>query len=66
MVSFASEPVALLQDLLDRLHAMTDRTLPTLGVIKRQTISGAVSTGTHGSGRPSLSHFVTGVRIGGL
>lgn len=52
-----------LQDLLDKLHAMSDRTLPTLGAIKRQTISGAISTGTHGSGRQSLSHFVTAVRI---
>ena len=47
-----------LQALLDRLHAQSDQTLPTLGVIKRQTIAGAISTGTHGSGRPSLSHFV--------
>src|SRR4029453_18743142 len=39
-----------LQALLDRLHATSDRTLPTLGAIKRQTVSGAVSTGTHGSG----------------
>jgi FAD/FMN-containing dehydrogenase len=52
-----------LQDLLDRLHATTDRTLPTLGAIKRQTISGAISTGTHGSGKPSLSHVVTAVRV---
>jgi L-gulonolactone oxidase len=51
-----------LQDLLDRLHATTDQTLPTLGAIKRQTISGAVSTGTHGSGRQGLSHFVSRVR----
>jgi hypothetical protein len=49
--------------LLDSLHATTSRTLPTLGVIKRQTLSGLVSTGTHGSGRPSVSHFVTAVRI---
>lgn len=52
-----------LQDLLDRLHAATGRTLPTLGAIKRQTIAGAISTGTHGSGRQSLSHFVVGVRV---
>lgn len=52
-----------LQDLLDRLHAETDRTLPTLGVIKRQTIAGAISTATHGSGRQSVSHFVTAVRV---
>src|SRR5688572_2442694 len=36
------------QRLLDRLHALSGRTLPTLGVIKRQTIAGAISTGTHG------------------
>lgn len=51
-----------LQELLDRLHAATDRTLPTLGAIKKQTISGAISTGTHGSGRQSLSHFVASLR----
>ena len=51
-----------IQDLLDRLHAATDRTLPTLGAIKKQTISGAISTGTHGSGRQSLSHFVASLR----
>lgn len=52
-----------LQDLLDRVHATSDLTLPTLGAIKKQTISGAISTGTHGSGRQSLSHFVVAVRI---
>jgi hypothetical protein len=52
-----------LQDLLDRLHAISERTLPTLGAIKKQTISGAISTGTHGSGRQSLSHFVLAVRM---
>jgi len=52
-----------LQDLLDRLHAISDRTLPTLGAIKKQTISGIISTGTHGSGRQSLSHFVAGLKI---
>jgi len=52
-----------LQELLDRLHAATDRTLPTLGAIKKQTISGAISTGTHGSGRQSLSHFVASLRV---
>jgi hypothetical protein len=52
-----------LGDLVERLHAETDRTLPTLGVILRQTIAGAISTGTHGSGRQSLSHFVAGLRV---
>jgi hypothetical protein len=52
-----------LHQVLDRLHATSDRTLPTLGAIKRQTVAGAVATGTHGSGRESLSHFVAGLRI---
>ena len=52
-----------LQDLLDRLHAAGERTLPTLGAIKRQTVSGAISTATHGSGNPSLSHFVAALRV---
>jgi L-gulono-1,4-lactone dehydrogenase len=52
-----------LQSLLERLHRATNQTLPTLGAIKKQTISGAISTGTHGSGRQSLSHFVTRVRL---
>jgi hypothetical protein len=51
-----------LQELLDELR-VSGRTLPTLGAIKRQTISGAISTGTHGSGSPSLSHFVSAIRI---
>lgn len=52
-----------LQMLLDRLHSASNQTLPTLGAIKKQTISGAISTGTHGSGHQSLSHFVTAVRV---
>ena len=52
-----------LQNLLDRLHAATDHTLPALGVITSQTIAGAISTATHGSGRPTVSHFVTAVRL---
>jgi FAD/FMN-containing dehydrogenase len=38
-------------------------TLPTVGAITKQTIAGAVSTGTHGSGASSLSHYVRGVRL---
>jgi FAD/FMN-containing dehydrogenase len=38
-------------------------TLPSLGLITVQTIAGAISTGTHGSGRHSLSHYVVGVRL---
>ena len=39
------------------------RTLPSLGLITEQTIAGATSTGTHGSGRHSLSHYVEAVRV---
>lgn len=38
-------------------------TLPTLGAIERQTISGAISTGTHGSGKSSLSNYMEELRI---
>jgi len=38
-------------------------TLPSLGLITVQTIAGAISTGTHGSGRHSMSHYVEEVRI---
>ena len=53
-----------LQGLLDTLHAATDHTLPTLGAVTKQTIAGAISTGTHGLGLQSLSHFVANVRMG--
>lgn len=52
-----------LQHLLNILHQETDATLPTMGGIKKQTISGAVSTGTHGSGKPSLSHYMEELRV---
>lgn len=38
-------------------------TLPSLGLITVQTIAGAISTGTHGSGRHSMSHYVEEVRL---
>lgn len=40
-----------------------DLTMPSVGLITAQTIAGAISTGTHGSGRHSLSHYIKGVRI---
>jgi L-gulono-1,4-lactone dehydrogenase len=52
-----------IQNLLNKLHARSQWTLPTLGAIKRQTLAGAVSTGTHGSGSPGLSHFVLAARV---
>ena len=38
-------------------------TLHSLGLITVQTIAGAISTGTHGSGRHSMSHYVEEVRL---
>lgn len=38
-------------------------TLPSLGAIKKQTIAGAISTATHGSGKPSLSGFMEEIRV---
>ena len=38
-------------------------TLPSLGLIQAQRIAGATATGTHGSGKHSLSHYIQAVRI---
>lgn len=38
-------------------------TTPSLGLIKQQAIAGATATGTHGSGRHSLSHYVQSLRL---
>ena len=38
-------------------------TLPSVGLIDRQSVAGAVATGTHGSGRHSMSHYVESMRI---
>lgn len=38
-------------------------TTPSIGLITRQTIAGATATGTHGSGRHSLSHYLQSVRL---
>jgi len=38
-------------------------TLPSLGLIDEQSVAGATATGTHGSGKHSLSHYVRRVRV---
>ncbi len=38
-------------------------TVPAIGLIDRQTVAGAAATGTHGSGRHSMSHYVESMRI---
>lgn len=52
-----------IKHLLDELARQGGYTLPTLGLITEQTVAGAAATGTHGSGRHSLSHYVQSVRI---
>ena len=41
----------------------TGLTLPSVGLIDEQTIAGATATGTHGSGKHSLSHYIRGARV---
>lgn len=51
---------------IDRLLNELDQqgwTLPSVGLITEQTVAGATSTGTHGSGRYSLSHYIQSARI---
>jgi len=52
-----------IQHALDELARQANVTLPALGLITEQTIAGAISTGTHGSGRHSLSHYMAGIRV---
>jgi L-gulono-1,4-lactone dehydrogenase len=52
-----------IQRLLAELARQADRTLPSLGSITEQSIAGAISTGTHGSGKSSMSHFIEEVRV---
>lgn len=49
--------------LLAELKRQRKWTLPSVGFITEQSIAGAISTGTHGSGRHSLSHYVNKVRV---
>jgi FAD/FMN-containing dehydrogenase len=48
--------------LLRKLRHIANVTLPSLGLITEQTVAGAMSTGTHGSGRHSMSHYAAAVR----
>jgi FAD/FMN-containing dehydrogenase len=49
--------------LLAELDRQANATLPSLGLITEQTIAGAISTGTHGSGKHSMSHYVDEIRL---
>ena len=50
------------KDLLAQLQTR-GLTLPSVGLITEQTIAGATATGTHGSGKSSLSNYLKSVRI---
>lgn len=51
-----------LRSLLPQLES-SGLTLPSLGLIDVQTVAGATATGTHGSGKHSLSHYILAARI---
>ena len=38
-------------------------TIPSVGLIDQQTIAGATATGTHGSGKHSLSHYIEALQL---
>ena len=38
-------------------------TIPSVGLIAEQTIAGATATGTHGSGKHSLSHYIESLQL---
>ena len=43
--------------------AKQDKTLLSSGLIDEQTVAGATATGTHGSGKNSLSQYIRSIRI---
>lgn len=52
-----------IKHLLVELERQGGFTVPALGLITEQTVAGAAATGTHGSGRHSLSHYLQAVRL---
>ncbi len=51
-----------IKHILAQLNTRSGATLPSLGLITEQTIAGAISTATHGSGRHSLSQYMDEIR----
>ncbi len=51
-----------LKDLVKELQRK-GLTLPSIGQVTEQTVAGTISTATHGSGNPSMSHFVIGLEV---
>ena len=56
---------AQVKHIVSELETKHGLTLPSLGLITEQTIAGAAATGTHGSGKHSLSHYIDEARIAG-
>lgn len=54
---------AQIKHIVEELDSKHGLTLPTLGLIAEQSIAGAAATGTHGSGKHSLSHYIDEIRI---
>lgn len=52
-----------IERVLDYLSRHGGYTLPTYGMVCKQTIAGAISTATHGSGKSSISHYVDAVSV---
>ena len=52
-----------IDEVLDFLASHGRYTLPTFGMTGRQTIAGAIATATHGTGRSTLSHYVTAALV---
>lgn len=52
-----------IKKLLAELPRLAEGTLPSLGLITEQTVAGAISTATHGSGRSSMSNYIDEIRV---
>lgn len=52
-----------IKQVLQELERQAGVTLPSIGLITEQTLAGAAATGTHGSGKHSLSHSVAELRV---
>jgi L-gulono-1,4-lactone dehydrogenase len=53
----------VLHEVLRTLDREAGATLPAFGNIAQQTIAGAISTASHGSGKSSISHYVDEIRM---
>lgn len=52
-----------IKKVLSELSTQRGWTLPSVGFVTEQSIAGATATGTHGSGKNSLSHYIVSARV---